>query len=438
MAGSATKPTIGNRLLTVTFFLGEQYLHDGDVCNLGAVNLEQFVDSIWTEWLTHGKGKLPNALTQIDYEALGKTVEIAVRMLDDVIDMTEFESDRVQTRIRENRRVGLGVMGFADMLFKLAVPYDTEGARCVARSVMKCIQDAADRTTKRLAAERGAFPNFKLSVFSVENGGDGVLRRNAALTNVAPTGTTSLVTGVNGGIEPYFLLSYTYENVLQSTRSEEKTCRARMITSLRTSHSEDDLRLADSLESDTDSDLGTKTIGLHPEALKMLQLLKLDQDADLIAEICGEGSMKHIECIPEEFRRVFVVSSDFGYAQHTRMQAAFQEHVDNAISKTINLPHCESVESIKHVFASAWELGIKGCTVYRDGSRTLQVLNKNDDEETATSEDDSVAYTPATEVQILEAQKRKAQRKHEKLCENGDTAVQDMGSMVCVRGGKCG
>lgn len=294
------------------------------MCNLGAINLEKFV----------------TADRQIDFDELRRVVRLAVHMLDNVIDITKFPVERVNRTARDNRRVGLGVMGLADMLYLLRVPYNSPKGRNVASDVMACIQEEAHFMSLELASLKGVFPNWEKSVFYET----GELRRNAALTNVAPTGTISMMFDVSGGVEPYFALAYYYKNVLGG--------------GVQLSYVNKHLRAA------------LKERGVYSE--------------ELMAKIIKKGTLQGLEEVPEDIRKVFVTSMDISAEDHIAMQAAMQRHCDNAISKTINFPNSATKEEIVHGYVEAWESDCKGCTVYRNGSRDEQVLNLHKKEEPAS------------------------------------------------------
>ena len=311
---------------------GEQFLHDGDVCNLGSINLERMVNVETGEFM---------------WDRLRHVAKVATRMLDNVVDVTEFKVPRVTATFRGNRRLGLGIMGAADMFFLMKIPYNSPEARAMAEKVMGTITEAAREQSEALAAEKGLFPNYDLSVWK------GVRpQRNAALTTVAPTGTISMSVDVSGGVEPYFALAYFYSNILGG-------------------------------------DVKLKYVNKH--------LRKALEDAgcfsdELLERIVLKGSVVGVEGVPDDVQRVFVTSMDISPEDHTAMQAAFQRHTDNAISKTINFPNSATVEEIRDGYINAWRLGCKGCTVYRDGSRMLQVLNLNDkDEPEEVEAEDAIA-----------------------------------------------
>jgi ribonucleoside-diphosphate reductase alpha chain len=296
---------------------GEQFLHDGDVCNLGSINLEVFV--------TRERA--------IDFDRLREVTRRAVRMLDNVVDLSDFPADRVNRVARSNRRVGLGIMGFADMLYRLRVPYNSEEGRKVAEDVMRTIHETAHETSRLLAKEKGNFPNWEKSIYKMR----GVHMRNAALTNIAPTGTVSMLFDVSGGVEPYFALAYHYKGILGG---------------------------------DVQLQYVNKHLG---QALRERGMYS----EELMERIIEQGSVQNIDEIPDDIKRTFVVAMDISAEDHIRMQAAFQKHLDNAISKTINFTNGATKEDVLNGYLLAWELRCKGCTVYRDGSRTFQILNLN-------------------------------------------------------------
>lgn len=306
---------------------GEQFLHDGDVCNLGSINLERFVDDNGT----------------ILWKRLEHSTRAAVRMLDNVIDITEYSADKVNKVSRENRRIGLGIMGFADMLYKMEVGYDTEEGFATAEKVMGFIDAAAHKMSQELAEEKGVFPNYDKSIYAPK----GIKMRNAALTNIAPTGTISMMFDISGGVEPYFALAYHYKNVLGG-------------------------------------DVDLTYINKHLKAaLEKAGVFT----QDVMDRIVNEGSLQNIAEIPEHIKRIYVTSMDISAESHIRMQAAFQKNCDNAISKTINFRFDASKDDVMNGYIMAWKAGCKGCTVYRDGSRQLQVLNLNKDKKAEEPKD---------------------------------------------------
>lgn len=295
---------------------GEQFLHDRDVCNLGSINLAVFAKD-----------------GQLQEERLREVTRISTRMLDNVIDNYGFAVASVQQTAVGNRRIGLGVMGFADLLYQLHIGYNTEEGFAMAERVMSIIQDEAHATSRKLAEEKGIFGNWHLSIYA----GRGVKMRNAALTTVAPTGTIAMMFDASGGIEPFFALAYHKSNILGGKVKLNYVNKY--------------------LEAEL------KKRGLYAEAL--------------INEIVSEGTLRDISGIPEDMKRVYVTAMDIKADDHIRMQASFQKHVDNSITKTCNFPNDATHDDIRQAYILGWKLRCKGLTVYRDGSRDVQILNLN-------------------------------------------------------------
>ncbi|HEU5360882.1 MAG TPA: vitamin B12-dependent ribonucleotide reductase [Candidatus Deferrimicrobiaceae bacterium] len=296
---------------------GEQPLLPYESCNLGSINLAGMV-------------KRENGSPRIDYEKLRGTIHEAIRFLDDVIDMNRYPLPEIRRMTMGNRKVGLGVMGFADMLITLGIPYDSDEALAVAQEVMSFLQEESVAASSNLARERGPFPNFEVSVFP-ESGR--IPRRNATTTTIAPTGTISIIAGCSSGIEPIFALSF-IRNVM-------------------------------------DNDHLIEVHPLFEEETKRLRIYSVE----LMREVSRKGTLRHVEGVPEEVRRVFVTAHDISPEAHLRMQAAFQKYVENAVSKTVNFPSEATRDDIRKVYLLAYRLGCKGVTVYRDKSRDEQVLN---------------------------------------------------------------
>ncbi|MFA6305185.1 MAG: adenosylcobalamin-dependent ribonucleoside-diphosphate reductase [Candidatus Gracilibacteria bacterium] len=330
-------PVLGR--LEATNPCGEQWLHDGDVCNLGSINLAKFVKD----------GK-------VDEENLKHVVRMAVRLLDNVIDMSEFPVEKINKRFRDNRRVGLGIMGFADMLYQLRVPYNSEQGFATAKRVMHLVNTTAHDYSEQMANEKGTFPNWEISIFGPK--GKNRKQRNAALTTVAPTGSISMLFDCSSGVEPFFALAYQKE-----VMSGQKLMYINSI-----------------LE----------------EELKKLNLYR----EDIIKEIERTGSIQHIKEIPEDTRTVYVTAMDISAEDHIKMQAAFQSEVDNSISKTINFPYSATREDVRQGYLLAWKSGLKGCTVYRDGSRKEQVLTitKEESKETTIEISEETEQTETTQL----------------------------------------
>jgi ribonucleoside-diphosphate reductase alpha chain len=264
----------------------------------------------------------------VDWEKLRQTVRDGVHFLDNVVDANVYPLQEIAAITLANRKIGLGVMGFADMLIMLGVPYDSEEAIKLAEQVMAFIEQAAHEKSAAIGAKRGSFPNFKGSKW------DGKFEafRNATTTTVAPTGTISIIAGCSSSIEPLFAVSF-MRNVLGGARL---------------------------FETNVLFEQAAKEGGFYSGAL--------------LEQVAKTGSVQKIKGIPDQVKRVFVTALDIAPEWHVRMQAAFQRHVDNAVSKTVNLPHEAKVEDVADVFNLAEQLNCKGVTVFRYGSKPEQVL----------------------------------------------------------------
>jgi len=297
---------------------GEQPLLSYEACNLGSVNLA-----------VHVSGS--NGDSKIDYKKLEETVRVATRMLDDVVSVCEYPLKKVAETVHGNRKIGLGVMGWADMLVKLHVAYDSDKALKLAEEVMGFVQKIGHDESAKLGKEKGNFPNFKGSIWQKKGYKN---FRNATVTTIAPTGTISMMAGASSGIEPHFALAYFRKSMGQFTLPE-----------------------------------------VNGDLVKAIKHVNGLYSAELMDEIARTGSVKNLKTIPQNIRETYVTAMDISPETHVKMLSAFQKYTDNAVSKTINLPAEASVEDVMAVYMMAAELKCKGITVYRDKSRGEQVLN---------------------------------------------------------------
>ncbi|MFA6078608.1 MAG: vitamin B12-dependent ribonucleotide reductase [Candidatus Omnitrophota bacterium] len=292
---------------------GEQPLLPYESCNLGSINLSMMIS----------EGK-------IDWNKLGKTIKKAVHFLDNVIDMNSYPLKRIADTTKGNRKIGLGVMGFADMLLMLGVCYDSDDAIILAEKIMKFMLTEARDASEKLAKKKGAFPNFKGSIYDLPGA---KTIRNATLTTIAPTGTLSIIANSSSGIEPIFAISY-IRNIMDNT----------------------------------------KMVEVHPYFKEIAEKRGFYSE-DLMKRIAEKGSIKGFSEIPQDVQDLFVTAHDIGPECHIKMQAAFQKYTNNAVSKTVNLPSDATLEDVRDVYTMAYETGCKGVTIYRDHSREDQVLS---------------------------------------------------------------
>lgn len=295
---------------------GEQPLLPYESCNLGSINLARMID------ISRHPGT-------VDFKHLGAIVRLAVRFLDNVIDVNEFPLPVIGEHTRRTRKIGLGVMGFADMLLQLGIPYDSEEALATADRVMGFVSDTADSASQELARERGVFPAFKGSIYDVPGGPQ---YRNASRTTIAPTGSLSIIANCSSGIEPVFALTYV-RHILDK---------------------EDFLEVNPLFEQDA------RSRGFYSD--------------DLMRALAEGKRLRDMQELPEDVRRTFVCAYDISPEWHVRMQAAFQRHTDSAVSKTVNFPKSATRDDVERVYLMAYEEHLKGITIYRDGSRQDQVL----------------------------------------------------------------
>ncbi|RLG69874.1 MAG: ribonucleotide reductase, partial [Methanobacteriota archaeon] len=311
---------------------GEQPLLPYESCNLGSINLSRMVRN-----------------GEVDWERLGEVVRKGVHFLDNVIDVNKYPIPETEKITRANRKIGLGVMGFAEMLFKMRIPYNSGEGVKMGEKVMRFISEEARKTSIEIALERGSFRNFEGSVW--DKMGYKAMR-NASLTTIAPTGSISVIANTSSGIEPLFAIAF-FRNVMNGMRLVEVNSVFEEVA---------------------------RKEGFYSR--------------ELMGEIARRGSIGGIKEIPEEVRDVFVTALDISPEWHVRMQKAFQKYVDNAVAKTVNLPQDASLEDVKKVFLLARD-GCKGITVYRYGSRKEQVFYLGTGEVSADAE-----YTGGCPVRI--------------------------------------
>jgi len=316
---SPANPTPELGTVEATNPCGEQPLLPNEACNLGSLNVSKFArqgeDGEWS----------------VDWDEMERVTRLAVRFLDDVIEMNPYPLPQIDATVKSNRRIGLGIMGWADLLFMMGVPYDAPEAIALAERLMSFVKEKSHDQCGKLAEERGPFPNWSGSIYREVRP-----MRNSTVTTIAPTGTISMIAGCSSGIEPIFALAFQHR--VKNPDGE------RVLTFVNETFE----KIA-------------KVKGLYSDALK--------------EEIARRGSLHGIPGVPDEAARVFKTSHEIGFEWHVRHQAAFQRYTDNGVSKTINLPNDATEDDVASAYKLAWELGCLGITVFRDGCKGEQVLN---------------------------------------------------------------
>ena len=320
----------------------EAHLPPYDSCNLGSINLERF----FVPGEQVGKGS-------VDWGELRETIHTTIRFLDNVIEMNKYPLPEIDEMSRGNRRIGLGVMGFADLLIKLGITYDSDEGLAFAEKVMKFVDDEAWEESRNLAEERGVMPHFEGSRHEAR--GDRV--RNATVTTIAPTGTISMIAGCSGGIEPLFAVAFMRRQA--------------------------DMEMPD----------------VNPEFVKLAKERSFYSE-ELMTKVAEHGSVREIPEVPEDVRGAWVTSHDISSEWHVKMQASFQKHTSMGISKTINLPNHATPKDVEDAYMQAFATGCKGIAVYRDGSRDAQVLSTETAKESANSGTETASFTeePSKEI----------------------------------------
>jgi ribonucleoside-diphosphate reductase alpha chain len=317
---------------------GEQPLLPYEACNLGSINLSLMV-------------KQTKKGFEIDYKKLKEVVHEAIHFLDNVIDVNKYPLKEIDEMTRGTRKIGLGVMGWADMLLKLGIAYNSERANNLAEEVMGFIRNEAREKSIELAGFKGTFPYYNDSIYKEQK----VEIRNATTTTIAPTGTLSIIAGVSSGVEPLFAISF-IKNVMDNDELVETNPIFKAVAEERGFYSD-----------------------------------------ELMKEIAKKGGLHGMDEVPEDVRELFVTAHDISPEWHVKMQASFQKHTDNAVSKTVNLRNDATVDDVRDVFANAYKTGCKGVTIYRDGSRDMQVLNIG---KVQGKENAEVAVVPAGRFKI--------------------------------------
>lgn len=337
---SPANPVVDLEEIESTNPCGEQPLAPWDACNLGSINLGKFV-------LADG--------SDVDWEGLSRVTREAVHFLDNVVQVNPYTLPMIYEEVHQNRRIGLGVMGWADMLFKLKIPYDSDEAIKLAEKVMAFINDEGHKMSEELAEIRGPFPNWEHSIYNPKTGRDlsfaerpgsyayssGKPIRNSTVTTIAPTGTISIIADCSSGIEPVFALAYIH----RAKGDGGKT------------------------------GMEMRYLTIANQTFEEIAKREAFWSEELAGKVMEHGSVSGVDDVPSGWQKVFVTAPEISPDWHVKMQAAFQKYVDNGTSKTINLPNSATVDDIRKAYLTAWETGCNGITVYRDGSKSTQVLN---------------------------------------------------------------
>ncbi len=308
-----------NETIEATNPCGEQPLPPYDSCNLGSINLSQFVIQI-------DSGNIDD---KIDWDKLGDVVRTAVHFLDNVIDQNCYPLPEIKKQTQKNRRIGLGLMGWADMLVQLRIRYDSEQAMQLAEKLAEFVELEARKQSSELAKSRGKFPNWENSIYKKQN----LSMRNATVTTIAPTGTISIIAGCSSGIEPYYSIAFE-RNVMD----------------------------------------GSKLLEVN-RFFKESAIEEKFHSERLMQEVASKRSLQNIETVPQSIKEIYVTAADVSAENHIKMQAVFQKYCDSSVSKTINFSESATKKDVAHAFLQAFELGCKGVTIYRDNSRPNQVLS---------------------------------------------------------------
>ena len=341
---NASNPTPKAGKIDSTNPCGEQPLLPYESCNLGSINLAKMVK--------------PES-KEIDWDKLRDTTWKAVHFLDNVIDVNKYPLQKIEEMTRANRKIGLGVMGWADMLIQLGTPYNSDRAVHLAEELMEFIQKEGTHTSAALAEQRGVFPNYEGSVY------DGNIRlRNATVTTIAPTGTLSIIAGCSSGIEPIFAVSFV-RTVME----------------------------------------GTKLIEINPYFEKVAKEREF-WTRELMERIADRGSVQDFDQIPDDVKAMYMTAHEISPSRHIAMQAAFQKYVNNAVSKTVNFPHKATPKDVEDVYLLAYKLNCKGVTVYRDGSREQQVLTRGKKGEKQQAEEARQKIVPRKRPDVIKGTTR--------------------------------